>query len=152
MDMYERKSQKTYARGWQVCAFVARLRQGWNTLQRELKTGIYPFLGFASQSDWSLGYTQLLLFALTSFSTLFLQLSSNSTQHIMVLQSACCLAALAKQSPETLCKRCFHWGITGLYLMTLIMHKSLFMFYMTYFQRDLSSVWASTFISDKHSI
>ena len=36
--------------------------------------------------------------------------------------------------------------------MMLIMHKSLFMFYMTYFQRDLSSVWANTFLSDKHSI
>lgn len=113
---------------------------------------IYPFLGFASQSDWSRGYTQLLLFALTSFSTLFLQLSSKSTQHIMVLQPACCRAALAKQSPETACKRCFHWGITGLYLMMLIMPKSMSMFYMTYFQNNLSLIWPNTFIAENHDI
>lgn len=94
------KISKDVCQGMIVCAFFARLREGWIPVQRELKRDIYPFLGFASQSDWSQGYTQLLLFALTSFSTLFLQLSSKSTQHIMVLQSARCQAALAKYSQK----------------------------------------------------
>lgn len=57
--------------------------------------------------------------------------------------AALCIAALAKQSPETVCKSCFHQSITRLQLMMQLTHASLITFYMKYLQSDLTFIWTN---------